>query len=98
MIAVPESNGDELPKSRTNPVSFDVLLNVTVVPTFTQNGALSLASGILALAEAKEPPTRVMLTSQADVAEPHLPTLQTLPEEPAAHTSFLTFFLSQPLT
>jgi hypothetical protein len=92
-----ESNGEEVPKSKTNPVSFEVLLNVIVVPAFTQNGALDLALGILGVAEAESPPSRLMSTSHADAAEPHVfAALQMLAGVDAEHTSFLGFFFSFP--
>ncbi len=54
------SNGEEAPKSRTKPVFLDELCQVTVVPTFTQNGAFALASGMLGVTEAE---SLVRLTS-----------------------------------
>src|SRR5215472_13287538 len=47
------SNGDDVPKSITNPVFLDSLCHVTLVPALTQNNALSLASGMLAFAAAE---------------------------------------------
>ena len=94
---MPESNGEEVPKSETNPVSLEVLLKVIVVPAFTQNGALDLAFGILGLADAESPPSRLMSTSLADAAEPHVfSALQTLPGVDVNHTSFFGFFFSFP--
>jgi hypothetical protein len=46
------SNGEEAPKSRTKPAFLDVLCHVKVAPTFTQNGALALAPGMLGVTEA----------------------------------------------
>jgi hypothetical protein len=74
-----------------------VLLNVIVVPAFTQNGAFSLAPGIFGVAEAESPPLRLMSTSQEDAVEPHVfAPLQMLPGVDAEHTSFLGFFFSFP--
>jgi len=97
VIAVPESNGEEVPKSKTKPVFFDVLLNVIVVPAFKQNGAFSLAPGIFGVADAESPPLRLMSTSQGDAAEPHVfAALQMLSGVDVEHTSFLGFFFSFP--
>jgi hypothetical protein len=97
VIAVPESNGEEVPKSKTNPVSFEALLNVIVVPAFTQNGAFALAPGMFGVADAESPPLRLMSTSQGDAAEPHVfAVLQMLSGVDAEHTSFLGFFFSFP--
>jgi hypothetical protein len=96
-MAVPESSGEEVPKSKTNPVSFEVLLKVIVVPALTQNGAFSLAPGIFGVAEAESPPLRLMSTSHAEAAEPHVfAALQMLPGVDVEHTSFLGFFFSFP--
>ncbi len=64
------SNGEESPKSRTKPVFFDVLCHVTVVPTFTQNGAFGFAPGMLGVTEAE---SLVRLTSAIHAVEldPH---------------------------
>jgi hypothetical protein len=98
MIAESDSNGEELPKSRTNPVSFEVLLNVIVVPAFTQNAALPLAFGMFGVAEAESPPSeRLMSTSQGDVTEPQVfGPLQMLFGLAVEQTSFLGFFFSFP--
>jgi hypothetical protein len=66
------SNGEEGPKSNTNPVFFDPLCHVTVVPTFTQNGALPLASGMLGVADAELLPLRFTFTTQGLELEPHV--------------------------
>ena len=65
------SNGEEAPKSRTKPVFLDELCQVTVVPTFTQNGAFALASAVLGVTEAD---SLVRLTSATHGAEvdPHV--------------------------
>jgi len=66
------SNGEEGPKSRTKPVFLDVLCHVTVVPTFTQKGALSLKFGMAGVAVAKLLPLRFTSTEQALVLDPHV--------------------------
>jgi hypothetical protein len=99
-MAAPESNGEEEPKSRTNPVFFDVLLKVIVVPTFTQKGVLDLASAMLGVAEAEvPPPLRLMSTSHGVVGEPQVfAAVQILAGFAAEQESFFTFFLSSPTT
>jgi hypothetical protein len=51
-------------------VFLDELCQVTVVPTFTQNGALPLASGMLGVAVAKLLPLRFTFTTQGVELEP----------------------------
>jgi hypothetical protein len=65
------SKGEESPKSRTKPVFLDELRQVTVVPTFTQNGAFALALGMLGVTEAE---SLVRLTSaiQGVELDPHV--------------------------
>ena len=65
------SNGEEGPKSSTKPVFLDPLCHVTVVPTFTQKGALPLASGMFGVADA-ELPLRFTLTIHGLELEPHV--------------------------
>ena len=72
MIAPGGSNGEDGPKSNTNPVSLDVLWNVTVVPTFTQKGPVLFASGMLGTADAELLPLRLISTTQAVVLDPHV--------------------------
>src|SRR5262249_56179095 len=92
-----DESGEEVQKSKPTPVPFDVLLNVIVVPAFTQNGAFALAPGIFGVADAESPPLRLMSTSQGDAAEPHVfAALQMLSGVDAEHTSFLGFFFSFP--
>src|SRR5271169_5757808 len=80
------SNGEEAPKSRTKPVFLDVLCQVTVVPTFTQNGALALAPGMLGVTEAASL-VRLMSATQGFDVEPHLvPALHKLPGLVSEHT------------
>lgn len=91
------SNGEEFPKSRTNPVFLDVLLKIIVVPALTQKGALPLAFGMFGAAEAESPPARLISTSQGDVGEPQvLDPLQILWGFVAEHIAFRGFFLSLP--
>ncbi len=66
------SNGEEEPKSKTKPVFLDELCHVTVVPAFTQNEAFSLAFGISGVDDADAPPLRLISTTQADEADPHI--------------------------
>src|SRR6516165_11420329 len=70
-MMVPWPNGEEEPKSRTKPTFLDSLLKVTLVPTFTQKGALSLAPGILGVTEAALA-VRLMSTVQGAEADPHV--------------------------
>src|SRR6516162_5962166 len=70
-MMVPCSNGDEGPKSTTKPTFLDRLINVTVVPTFTQNGALALAPGIPSVTEAAFA-VRLTSTVQGSEADPHV--------------------------
>ena len=46
------SNGDAGPKSTKKPFSFSVLIQFTLVPTFTQKREFPLAFGMLGVAEA----------------------------------------------
>src|SRR5271169_3395810 len=66
------SNGEEGPKSSTKPVFLDPLCHVTVVPTFTQKGALPFASGISGVADAKLLPLRFTSTTQGLELDPHV--------------------------
>jgi hypothetical protein len=66
------SNGEEGPKSSTKPVFLDPLCHVTVVPTFTQNGALPFASGISGVADAELLPLRFTFTAQGLELDPHV--------------------------
>src|SRR6516165_12052464 len=70
-MMVPWPNGEEEPKSRTKPTFLDSLLKVTFVPTFIQNGALSLAPEILGVTEAALP-VRLMSTVQGVLADPQV--------------------------
>jgi len=65
------SNGEAAPKSRTKPVFLDELCQVTVVPSFTQNGAFALASAMLGVTEVE---SLVRLTSaiQGVELDPHV--------------------------
>jgi len=72
MMAAPAgSKGAEGPKSTTNPVFFDRLFQVMVVPLFTQKGALDFAPGISGVTAAE---SAVLFTSivQGAVADPHV--------------------------
>jgi len=71
MIAPGGSNGEDGPKSNTNPVSLDVLWKVTVVPTFTQKSELPLAFGMLGVEEA-ESDVRFTSTVQGLEADPQV--------------------------
>jgi hypothetical protein len=88
------SNGEEGPKSSTKPVFLDALCQVTVVPTFTQNDAFPLASGMLGVADAELPPLRFTSTVQALVVEPQVVlALHMLPGFDSEQTYLLLFFL-----
>ena len=65
------SKGEVVPKSITNPVSFDKLCHVTLVPAFTQKGALALGLAILATAAA-ESDARLTSTVQGVGTDPHV--------------------------
>ena len=71
IIASGGSNGDDGPKSIKNPVFFAVDCQVTVVPVFTQNNELLLASGMLGVAEA-EYDVRFISTVHGEEGEPHI--------------------------
>jgi hypothetical protein len=88
------SNGEEGPKSRTKPVFLDPLCQVTVVPTFTQNDAFPLASGMLGVADAELPPLRFTSTVHALVVEPQVVlALHMLPGLDSEQTYLLLLFL-----
>jgi hypothetical protein len=70
-MIVPCSNGEVGPKSKTKPVFFDELLNVTVVPAFTQKGLFDLAFGISGVTEAALA-DRLTSTVQGVDADPHV--------------------------
>ena len=70
-MIVPWSKGEEGPKSKTNPVFLDWLFQLTVVPTFTQNGAFDLAPGIPGVTEAAVA-VRLISTAQGSEADPHV--------------------------
>jgi hypothetical protein len=92
------SNGEEGPKSSTKPVFFDVLCQVTVVPTFTQKGALPFASGMLGVADAELPPLRFTPTTQGVELDPHVVlALHMLPGFDSEQTYFLLLFPLNPL-
>jgi hypothetical protein len=83
------SNGEEGPKSSTNPVFLDPLCHVTVVPTFTQKGALPLASGMFGVVDA-ELLLRFTFTTQGLELEPHVVlALHMLPGFDSEQTYFL---------
>jgi len=67
----PGSNGEAGPISTRKPMSLLVVFQVTVVPTFTQNAALLLARGVLAVVDA---PSDVRFTStvQGEEVDPHV--------------------------
>lgn len=71
MMAPGGSNGDAGPTSTTKPLSFPVLFQVTVVPTFTQKSELPFGFGMLGVADAE---FVVFFTStlQGLVADPHV--------------------------
>jgi hypothetical protein len=52
IIAPAGANGDAVPKSTTNPMSFPVLFHSTVVPAFTQKRELLFAPGMSGVDEA----------------------------------------------
>jgi hypothetical protein len=77
----------------TKPVFLELLANVTVVPTLIQKALLDLASGMLGVAVALEPPLRLMLMEQGEEVEPHvLAAAQILARLEAEQTSPLIFF------
>jgi hypothetical protein len=83
------SNGEEGPKSSTNPVFLDPLCHVTVVPTFTQKGPLPLASGMFGVVDA-ELLLRFTFTTQGLELEPHVVlALHMLPGFDSEQTYFL---------
>jgi hypothetical protein len=94
---VPESNGEEFPKSKTNPVLRIVLLKVIVVPDCTQKGSFDFAPGMFGVAEAESSPLRFISTLHAELAEPQVRPL-VLPGFSEEHASFFGFFLSFPDT
>src|SRR5258705_4391166 len=61
--------GESGPKSTTNPVFFEELSHVTVVPAFTQKGRFAFAFGILGVAEASDP-LRLIFTVQGAELDP----------------------------
>ena len=92
------SNGEEGPKSSTKPVFLDALCHVTVVPTFTQKGALPLASGMLGVADAELLPLRFTFTVQGLELEPHVVlALHMLPGFDSEQTYFLLLLPFKPL-
>jgi hypothetical protein len=92
------SNGEEGPKSRTKPVFLDALCHVTVVPTFTQKGALPLASGMFGVADAELLPLRFTFTVQGLELDPHVvPALHMLPGFDSEQTYFLLLLSFNPL-
>lgn len=72
MIAPGGSNGEEGPKSMTNPVSFDELTHFTSVPAAIQNIAFDLAFGILGVEEAELLPRRLTSIVHGVEADPHV--------------------------
>src|SRR6516162_4580263 len=68
---VPWPNGEDVPKSRTKPTFLDELFHVTVVPTFTQNGAFDLAPAIPGVTDAALA-VRLMSTVQGAETDPHV--------------------------
>jgi hypothetical protein len=96
-IIVPSgtSNGEEGPKSRTKPVFFDPLCQVTVVPTFTQNDIFPLAFGMSGVAEAELLAPRFTFTEQAVLGDPQVVlALHMLPGFDSEQTYLLLFLLS----
>jgi hypothetical protein len=92
------SNGEEGPKSSTKPVFLDVLCHVTVVPAFTQKGALPLASGMFGVADAELLPLRFTFTVQGVELEPHVVlALHMLPGFDSEQTYFLLLLPFNPL-
>jgi len=72
MIAPGGSNGEEGPKSTTNPVSLDELTHFTSVPAWTQKRAFALAFGILGVEEAELLPRRLISIVHGVEAEPQV--------------------------
>jgi hypothetical protein len=74
MIAPPTASKGETagPKSRTKPVFFEVLCQVTVVPTFTQNGAFAFAFCELGVTEAEVLPLRLTSMRQGLEGDPQV--------------------------
>ena len=70
-MIVSEPKGEDGPKSKTKPVFFDPLFQLTVVPAFTQKGAFPLAFGMLGVAEASEA-VRLISTVHGVEAEPQV--------------------------
>jgi hypothetical protein len=66
-----DPNREDGPKSRTKPVFFDPLLQLTVVPAFTQKSAFALAFRMVGVAEASEA-VRLISTVHGVEAGPHL--------------------------
>jgi hypothetical protein len=92
------SNGDEGPKSRTKPVFLDELCQVTVVPTFKQNGAFPLAFAMFGVADAELPPLRFTSTLHALVVDPQVvAALHALPGFDSEQTYFLVLSPFNPL-
>jgi hypothetical protein len=92
------SNGEEGPKSSTKPVFLDPLCHVTVVPTFTQKGALPFASAISGVADAELLPLRFTFTVQGLELDPHVVlALHMLPGFVSEQTYFLLLLPLNPL-
>ena len=72
MIAAGGSNGEEGPKSITNPVSLEELIHFTSVPAAIQNIAFDLAFGILGVEEAELLPRRLISIVHGVEAEPQV--------------------------
>ena len=88
MIALGGSNGDDDPKSMTNPVFLEVLCQVTVVPTVTAKSELALAPGIPGVAEA-DAAVRFTSTTQGLEFDPHVfPALAKLAGFPSVQVYF----------
>jgi hypothetical protein len=69
MIVSGGSNGEEGPKSTINPVPFEDVWKVTVLPSFTQNREFPLALGKLGVAVALFMPSLLMSTEQPDAGQ-----------------------------
>jgi hypothetical protein len=79
-------------------VFLDQLWQFTVVPTFTQNEAFSLAFGMLGVADAELPPLRFTSTLQALVLDPQVVlALHRLPGFDSEQTYFLLLSPFKPL-
>ena len=63
--------GEDRPKSKTKPVFFDPLFQLTAVPAVTQKGAFPFAFGVLGVAEASEA-VRLISTVHGVEADPHV--------------------------